>query len=288
MGSWGTGLYQDDVAVDLKDTIKLLAKLPASGDDILQILLENHDEGVSFEDDGGPTFWLVVADQFERRGIACTEAINRALAAIDGGADLRDFERRDASPGDLRKRGKTLDALAERLRSPRPMRPRPTGTRPSPFVVDVGQLYRFPTMDYEAFNPWFPTWEAADFKPDGWGALLVIALGRVFDWFPWCAASSLTVSPTRAPTLEDVLKARFISEQQSGSYFVPRRTHLKRMRMDLIGQLSLDTTQVAAAMPRENSPQFAVLAGWSFAPEARSWRGTSEGGVAVADLLTSP
>ena len=67
MGSWGLGLYQDDSASDLRSMIAILAKLPASGDGILQIILDNWNEPVGLGDDAGPTFWLVVADQFERR-----------------------------------------------------------------------------------------------------------------------------------------------------------------------------------------------------------------------------
>ena len=59
MGTWGTGLYQDDGAKDLKNTIALLAKVPVSGDRLLEILLGSYKDGVKLTDDGGPTFWLV-------------------------------------------------------------------------------------------------------------------------------------------------------------------------------------------------------------------------------------
>jgi hypothetical protein len=287
MGNWGIALYQDDAAVDLKNTITLLAGLPASGDRLLEIVLENYKEGVGLDDDGGPTFWLVLADQFERRGIACPRGFEQALAAISTGADLRDFEARDASPSDLRKRARILGALEERLRSPRPLRPRPSSTRPPPFHVEVGEVYCFPTMGSEAFNPCARNSDWAGFTPDGWGAMLVIARGRVFDWFPWCVVSGLTVEPSRKPSLEDAQGARFISKTSSGQHCVPRRTHLKRMRCELLGQLSLDPARVEEVMPREDTPEYAVLVGWSFVPEARAWEGQSQNGVAVSDLLAS-
>jgi hypothetical protein len=298
MGSWGIGLYQDDDALDLKGMIALLARLPASGDRLLKIILENRKNGVSLRDDGGPTFWLVLADQFERRGIACEKAFQQALKAIDTGADLRDLENRDSTPRDLEKRAAILKELRARLRSPRPVRTRPKGTRPPAFCVEVGEVYRFPTMQifvndlpaYEAFNVWFPTWERAGFKPDAWGAMLIYAKQRVFDWFPLCAASSLTVNPRRAPTLDDARNARFISAIQAGSYIVPRPTHLKKMRAELLGRLALDPAKTRKLTPRDAfgkkvSPQFEALSDSSFPPEARGWQGSSKGGVAVADLL---
>ena len=286
------GLYQDDSASDLRSMIAILAKLPASGDHILQIILDNWKEPVGLDDDGGPTFWLVVADQFERRGIACSKALDQALSAIDAGADLRDLEARGAQPGDLTKRAKLLTGLAERFQSPRPPRPEPKRSTPPPLVVEPGQVYRFPTMADKAFNPYLPSWEhggfkGTGFKPDGWGALLIVAAGRAFDWFPWCAASGLTVDSTRAPSLQDAIKARFIAGDQSGSYLVPRRTHARKMGLELLGRLTLDPAKAAAAMPRDDSPQRAVVVGWTFVPEARSWRGTPGNGVLVSDLLAS-
>jgi hypothetical protein len=285
MGSWGAGLYQDDDAEDLRSTLALLAKLPAPGERILEILRETYHGGVDLDDDGGPTFWLVAADQFERKGIACPEVFRRALDVIETGADLRDLQRRDSSSSDLRKRAKILDALAQRLRTPRPARVRPKRSGMPPFAVEVGDVYSFRTHHHEAFNPWRPDRDYAEFKPDGWGALVVFALGRVFDWFPWCAASALTVPPSREPSLQDAVQSRFISAKQSGTYLLPARTHLKKMRMQLLGRLNLDPGKTVAAMPVHDSPLKAVLARHSFMPEARAWQRTSEGGVRVADLL---
>jgi len=103
MGSWGLGLYQDDSAADLRSMIATLANLPATGDRILEIILDTWKEAVGLDADGGPTFWLVIADQFERRGIACSKVYEQALSAIDTGADLRDLEARGAEQRDLKK-----------------------------------------------------------------------------------------------------------------------------------------------------------------------------------------
>ena len=285
MGSWGNGFYQDDSASDVRDTIAALAKLPVSGDRILEILLESWREGVELDDDGGPTFWLAVADQFERRGIACAKAFERALTAIESGADLRDQEGRGARATDLKQRAKMLEALAQRLRAPRRIRPRPTAKRPPPFVVEVGEVYAFPTMKGEGFNPWFRDWEQAHFKPDEWGALLVVARGRAFDWIPWCAISSLSVPPSRKPTLQDALSARLYSAKQGATICVPRRSHVQKMKMELLGRVDIDPKKAASVITEEYTPEFAATYGWTFVPQARSWVTTYKGGVPVSQLL---
>ena len=290
MGDWGTGLYQDDTAADLKNTIGLLAKLPASGDRILEILLEQHREPVALDDDGGPTFWLVVADQFERRGIACARAFSEALTAIDGGADLRDLEARGATARDLKQRSKMLTALAQRLRAPRAARPRPKATKPPAFCVEAGEVFSFPTMRGKGFNPWHRDWEEAGFKPDGWGAMLVVACGRVFDWLPWCAVSSLTIDPTREPTLEDAAKARLVpysrlDPDHPAALGVPRETHLRKMGMRSLGKLDLDPKKASRVIVEDHTPEYAVACDWSFTVQL--WDGTFEGGIAVASLLKS-
>lgn len=288
MGSWGMGLYQDDAAADLRSSIALLSKLPETGDRILDIILESHDGRTDLTSDGGPTFWLVLADQFERRGIQCAKVFEQAVAAIETGADLRDLQARGAGASDLKKRARILHTLAERFLKPRPVVPRPNAAKLPPSVVEAGEVYRFPTMGDKAFNPWLPDWDRGRFKPDGWGALLVFAHGRVFNWFPWCAASSLTVDPTQPPSLADAVQARFISKKQGGGYFLPRRTHAKKMALELLGRVALDPSKAAAVTPQAYSPRYAVLCGWSFVPEARSWRGTALDGIRVVDLLLAP
>ena len=286
MGCWGPGLYQDDEAADLKNTIALLAKLPADGDRILEILLGHQSAPPEFDRDGGPTFWLVVADQFERRGIASSLVFERALAAINTGADLRDQEARDMSAPDLKKRAAVLSALKERLASPRPVRPRPKPGRPPQNPVKPGDMFAFPTMDGQGVNPWsrgqlFGLGGAA-FQPNGWGALLILRIGRAYDWFPWCAYATLSVPSSHLPALVDARNARL----GIGQLGVPRTSHLRRIGARLIGSLSLDPSRIQSRVkmgPQETTPEFAVYAGWSL--YARNLAESYEGGTPVAELL---
>src|SRR5687768_9277823 len=111
MGTWGTGLYSDDTAADLKNSIALLTQLPVSGDRLLEILIDTYAGSVELTDDGGPAFWLVVADQFERKGIHSARVVRQAREVIATGADLRDLEARGMPAKDLKKRAIMLAEL---------------------------------------------------------------------------------------------------------------------------------------------------------------------------------
>jgi hypothetical protein len=285
MGSWGPGLYQDDEAMDLKSTITLLSKLPGGGDRILEILLSKRDDGAELNADGGPTFWLVVADQFERKGIESRLVFSKAREAIESGADLRDLQGRGMSHSDLKKRSKVLEQLSARFRSPRPPRRRPTPKNPPPMIVEIGQAFSFPTMKNKAMNPWSRNRAQTGFEPDGWGAMLILGTGRAYDWHPWCAYQSLSVPHDREPTLDDVRNSRLLNVE-TAQLAVPRRSHLARIEATLLGQLDLNSRSVADRvpfLPQGYGPEFAVYCGWSFNGFGLSV--PVERGIPVSELL---
>ena len=286
--TWGVSLYADDSAADLRNTIRALGDMPVSGERLFEILLANHHDSVALKDSGGPTFWLVVADQFERRGIRCAKVFDTAKEIAATGADHRDFESRGASPTDLRKRDAVVAALIGRISHPRPERPRPQAKSPPPFVVEVGQVYSFPIMGRKAWNPWAKEGTTPWFVPDGWGAMLVGVRLRVFDWIPVCGVTSLTVEPNREPTLDDALAAQAVGPC---SLCVPRRSHLKHMRAKLLGTVDLDPAAAAALMPVPNedeaipmTPENAAAIGWSFHAFGRQSPGSHS--IPVANLIS--
>ena len=146
MGAWGAALYDDDSASDLKNTLALLCKVPADGAQLLSHLKHLHGDCAPSDGDAA-YFWLVAADQFEKRGIACAEASGNALKIIEGGLDLANQKGRGADDKFLAKRAKVLAELAGRLKSPRPLRERATTGKKPDMVVQTGEVYAFPTMD---------------------------------------------------------------------------------------------------------------------------------------------
>lgn len=263
MGCWGAGLYDDDLALEVKASVQLLARLPADGERLLAILRDVHaiEPGTADE----IPFLLVVADQFERRGIPCPGVFGAAQAAIASDADIARLQTLGAAPGLLDKRRKLLAGLAGRLAAPRPPRAPRQATKPPPMVLETGEVFAFPTMNGFACSPWrLPT--QGPFVGDGWGALVVLASGRAFDWFPWCALASTTVDPAQQPTLDDVSAARLIFHPQTcgAARCLPKPGDLRIMRLQRLGRLALDAERVAPLLSRWPLTK-AIECGWSIA-----------------------
>ncbi len=77
--------------------------------------------------------------------------------------------------------------------------------------MDVGDLLLYPTCRGEGINPYFQenAWsEASGWKGDGWGALLIIDAGRVFDFLAWYRPLTLVAAQPEKPNLERLLSER--------------------------------------------------------------------------------
>lgn len=265
MGTWGAGLYEDDEAADLKANISLIAKIPANGDRLLEILLEQRGNTPQLTDDGGPTFWLVLGDQFERRGIYSKAVSDTALNAIESGFDLKDLENRGLDAKVLEKREKILHELRARLKSPRQERKLSKNPRLPDPVLQVGEVYAFPTENGFACSPWrLPS--KGEFTPDGWGAMIVLECDRAFQWLPWCALASLTIDPTQKPTIDDAIQENLIFHLQThgAARCVPKRADAKTMRLELLGRVTLDPDKVKPHLSKW-SVNSAIECGWSIA-----------------------
>jgi hypothetical protein len=125
MGVWATGLYSGDFALDLRSTITAVVKLPFDNERLVDILCESEAAAAHNPDDTDhATFWLVVADQFAKRGIESERAQEIALQIIDSGSDLQTLEKLGMQAADLRKRKKFWRrcASAFSLRNQKPRR----------------------------------------------------------------------------------------------------------------------------------------------------------------------
>jgi len=284
MGAWGEGIYDDDEALDIRDIIRLLSKMPASGDRILQILLSEFQRNENLKDDGCPTFWIVVADQFEKKGIYCPKTFELALKAIETGADIEDLRSRGMDTKGLESRLRLTDKLLHRFKSPRPKNPLSKAHKPIPNCVKAGQIYTFPTMHGMGFNAWFPNWAKAKFEPDGWGALIIIQVGQVFDWFPYCAYTPLVVCADRKTSFDDVLNSKTLFSN-GVAYCLPQRSHLRKMGMEPLGFLEIESEQADKIIKlSDKSPRRAVICGWSICNGAMGATEKNKGYFEVKEL----
>ena len=188
MGAWGVGLYSSDMAADMRAVIKSALRLPFDEDCIVDILRDCERRAADDPDDEDhTTFWLVLADQFEKRGVAHAPTREKAIAIIDRGDDLDMMEKRGMKQADLRKRGARLAELRARLAAaPRASKPRATIKAPEPYVLEVGVLYACPVRGGN-INPrgGKKNFDGSPWIPDGWRQFVILNRGRSFDYLAW-------------------------------------------------------------------------------------------------------
>jgi len=110
MGTWGTGLYSDDLAADLRDDFRGYIGEGLSPTAAVDRLMSEYASslGDSHEE---PVFWLALADAGWKLGRLDERVRQNALRIIDNGRDLARWE----SARDRQKRGQVLAKLRGQL-----------------------------------------------------------------------------------------------------------------------------------------------------------------------------
>lgn len=234
MGSWGPGLYSDDFALDLKASISAVCRLPRDPDEIVRILAELNPAADQPDDEDHTTFWLVVADQLQRKGLE-SEARQRARRIIDDGTNIAVLERLGMSSSDLRQRAKALAKLADRLATPPEPKQRRTLKKPQPLVVLPGEVYVFP-VDSRAnvYNPYFTNPDEAKFRPAGWSSCLIVGAGHALEFLAWYQVAPSLDQWAERPNLADAIKPIDPNKNSVGTI---SKNHFKRMQLDLVGTI---------------------------------------------------
>lgn len=188
MGTWGAGLYSSDMAADLRAYARQVLLLPWDIEQIVDLVLEDHEEIWSNRDDPDSlAFWLVLADLIRASGDHSHRVLKKAIEIIDGGLDLEACERHDMSAQGLRKRSKVLTSLKERLVKDKREPSRKTLSKPKPQLVSVGAMITVPVdSDGMPPNPYFPADELAKrFKPVSERSCIIVEVGMAHGFFPW-------------------------------------------------------------------------------------------------------
>src|SRR5688572_1280509 len=117
MGAWGTGLFDDDTALDVKGGWRDLLAETGSGTEATRRLLESWGyTRASLAED--PIFCYALAATQWKHGWLEDDIKQLSLALLKAGTDHEGWEQ--ASPADRAERGKALAALREQLLSPQP------------------------------------------------------------------------------------------------------------------------------------------------------------------------
>ena len=251
MGVWGAGLYSGDFAADLRSTVAAVIRLPFEVNRLVEILCEIvPDIANNPEDPEHTIFWLVLADQFSQQNMVSDQIRETALTIIDSGQDISIHETLGMPAVSLIKRRKTLEELRVRLVSPSgEFKIRKTLKQPQPLLMDVGDLLVYPTCRGEGINPFFQenAWsEASGWKGDGWGALLIIDAGRVFDFLAWYRPLTLVAAQPEKPNLERLLSQREWVQRNPG---ICSASHFKRMQFEKIHRIAIDDSRRRQCFP---------------------------------------
>jgi hypothetical protein len=255
VGSWGSGLYAGDFALDLRSTIRAVSRLPFEPDRLVEILTEfESSAALNPQSEDHTTFWLVVADQFARRGIASARAREAALRIIDSGQDV-EMQRKlgQGEPG-LRKRQRMLAELRDRLVAPPIAKKRETISKPQPYLMDVGDALVYPTCGGDCWNPYTTRPDqlrihgpggGQPWHQDGWGAMVIVERGRAFDFFAWYRPVVMRTGTVDKPDLETLSAGEWHLELPGTCSPI----HFRRMQIEKVGSFPIDAAKVHHLFP---------------------------------------
>ncbi|MEZ5668828.1 MAG: hypothetical protein R3F55_15570 [Alphaproteobacteria bacterium] len=234
MGAWGGGLYASDFARDMKATIKGVLRAPLDDDALLAEIWQAH--GAGTEDLEALDYWLVLADQLERRGLHRPEIAARALAIAASGEDLALLAELEADKSTIAARRRDTERLAARLREPRPAKPRSPLRKPQPLLLAPGEALTWPTDRGASINAYIPEdapWKP-DFNQDGWGFGVVTEAGHAFHALAYYAIQVLRWRRAARPSAE--LAAH--CPRSPYCYGTITAGQLKRARVERLGRIA--------------------------------------------------
>jgi hypothetical protein len=250
VGVWATGLYAGDFALDLRSMIGAVAKLPFESERMLSVLCEAEPAAANREDDPDhTTFWLVVADQFAKRGIENKRVRETALMIIDSNSDLTMLERLGMRAEDLRKRSKVLKQVRDRIVAPTlRVKPRKVMSKPQQLLMNCGDVFVYPTFRGRCRNPYFvdPNKDkmgtaSMPWQLDSWAAMVIIDAGLAFDFLAWYRPLILLSAMKEKPDFATLQKDMIWRLALPGTC---PPSHFKRMGFEKIGKIVIDSNKL--------------------------------------------
>lgn len=119
MGAWGTGIFDDDIACDIRGEYRKLLEDGVSADEAAARTIE----AWNYLDDGDRhLLWLALAAAQSELGRLDDTVKARAVEIIEQGVGLESWA--EAGPSELASRRKALTGLREQLTGPQPARKR--------------------------------------------------------------------------------------------------------------------------------------------------------------------
>jgi hypothetical protein len=241
MGVWGAGLYSSDFAKDLSSAARAVARLPYDADRLAEIVCSvEPGAAANPADEDHTTFWLVLADQFAKKGIACERVRQKAIAIIDNGDDLAMLSKLGMDAAGLKKRGRMLAELRKSIAdATAPARPRKILKKPQELLMRAGDVLVYPTAGGKIINPYVASLEkmVPEWRQDGWGAAVIVETGRSFGFLAWYRPLTIAMMTTEKPGIEELLSNSGWVLKRAGTCSA---AHFRKMRLEKAGTVSID------------------------------------------------
>ena len=185
MGAWGANLYQDDVALDVKDEYKDNLRRGKTNEETMQEIIDKYQELLEDEEDRG-VFWLALADTQWNLGRLDEQVKEQALEIIELGTDLKRWEINEKL---YNKRKEILEKLKEKLLSPQPEEKRMPKYRTYKCEWENGDVFAYQLKSEYA-------------KEQGLeGRYLIIQKIDEIDWYPCSTIPLVRVKITEDKTI---------------------------------------------------------------------------------------
>lgn len=169
MGTWGPGLYQNDVSDDIKAGFIDKCKRGHTIEEATEIFIEEFANEIEDEDDA-PNFWFALADIQWKYGKLLPKVKENALYHIRNELKKETYNEFDAK--EAKKRKKVMEDLREKLNSPMPPEKKISRYRFYKCEWKIGDTYAYP-LDAEI-------WRDSDF----YGDYLIMQKVGERDWWP--------------------------------------------------------------------------------------------------------
>ena len=185
MGAWGANLYQDDVALDVKDEYKDNLRRGKTNEETMQEIIDKYQELLEDEEDRG-VFWLALADTQWNLGRLDEQVKEQALEIIELGTDLKRWEINEKL---YNKRKEILEKIKEKLLSPQPEEKRMPKYRTYKCEWENGDVFAYQLKSEYA-------------KEQGLeGRYLIIQKIDEIDWYPCSTIPLVRVKITEDKTI---------------------------------------------------------------------------------------
>ena len=185
MGAWGANLYQDDVALDVKDEYKDNLRRGKTNEETMQEIIDKYQELLEDEEDRG-VFWLALADTQWNLGRLDEQVKKQALEIIELGTDLKRWEINEKL---YNKRKEILEKIKEKLLSPQPEEKRMPKYRTYKCEWENGDVFAYQLKSEYA-------------KEQGLeGRYLIIQKIDEIDWYPCSTIPLVRVKITEDKTI---------------------------------------------------------------------------------------